>query len=96
MSGTAAQRTPKFTVTEHKYTIRVACEGTGEVTVTPQSTGETVPCDGKARRVHVATDETVASVAVAVTGAARWTVAIVLTEDFTTKGPVTAPTYLPA
>jgi hypothetical protein len=98
MSGTAAAHTPQFRVTEHKYTIQVVCVGGGQVTVTPQSTGEAVPCDGEARRVHVATDQKVASVAVTVSGHARWTVAVVLTQDFRTKTtkPVVAPTYVAA
>lgn len=83
MSGTTAGRTPEFGVPDHRYTIRVACDGPGTLTVTPETTGQTVTCDGTPRRVHVATDLTRASVAIGVAGTARWTVAVVISPDFT-------------
>jgi hypothetical protein len=98
MSGTGAAKTPAFTVSEKKFTIRVACKGHGSVTVKTGDLGEAVPCDGTPRRVHVGTDRKTATVTITPSrgGSLRWTVAVVLTEDFKTVGPVTAPTWIAA
>jgi hypothetical protein len=89
MSGSKAGRTPNFPVTQQKFTVRAACTGKGTVLIKVHGGSMSVPCDGNARRVHVGTDQKVASVTVTPSDTARWTIAVVLTDDFSTVAPTT-------
>ena len=86
-SGSGKATTPWFSVTERKYTIRVACIGDGELVLFPGDEMLDVPCDGVSRRVHVATDEKRTRVPIKGSKSQRWTVSVVISDDFATVSP---------
>jgi hypothetical protein len=86
-SGSGKATTPWFAVPEKKYTIRIACIGGGELILFPGDEMLDVPCDGVSRRVHVATDEKRTRVPIAGSQSQRWTVSVVISDDFATVSP---------
>jgi hypothetical protein len=87
VSGSGNATTAWFEVSDQKFTIRVACIDKGTIVLSPGEQKLDVPCDGVTRRVHVATDEKRARVSIAGSTSQRWTVAVVISEDFATVSP---------
>jgi hypothetical protein len=94
MSGTGSAKTEPFEVDREKYTIRIACLGDGPIDVSPGEEKMAVPCDGTMRRVHVATDAKRERVSVTASKSQRWSLAVVVTDDFQEVSP--ASTLIPA
>jgi hypothetical protein len=94
MSGTGSARTDQFEVDQEKYTIRVACIGDEPIDVSPGEEKMAVPCDGTTRRVHVATDAKREHVSVTASKSQRWSLAVVVTDDFQEVRPES--TLIPA
>ena len=76
MHGTTAAVTPQFDIPRKKYSVVVACMGSGTITV-DNVKSKPKPCDGRTRRAHVYTDAKTAVVPITPHGAIRWSVAVV-------------------
>lgn len=91
-SGAGSMRTDQFEVSQERYTIRIACVGNEPIEVSPGEEKMKVPCDGTMRRVHVATDAKREYVTVTASKSQRWSLAIVVTDDFKEAVPESTST----
>jgi hypothetical protein len=87
MSGAGPGKTPTFQVKREKYTVRVACHGGKTVKISDKGGSVDVPCDDSTRRVHVATPAKRVSVSIAAAKSQKWSVSVVVTDDFSTVSP---------
>ena len=94
MSGVGPGRTPAFEVEREKYTVRVACHGGKTVRVSGERGSVKVPCDDATRRVHVATPTKRVSVSIAASPTQKWSVSVVVTDDFSTVSPTPTSAFV--
>lgn len=90
MSGSGSAKTVRFPIKFEKFTAKIACLDEGSIAVSSEGQAIEVPCDGNPRRIHVATDSPKGQVAISADGTQKWSIAVVVTDDFATVGPTAA------
>ncbi|GGJ92271.1 hypothetical protein GCM10010123_22610 [Pilimelia anulata] len=93
--GTAAVDTPRFTVAEMKYTLYVACTGSGKLSVDNLDT-KAFPCDGVVDRHRVTTEDKTHVVTIRPRGSVRWSVAVGDGDDFDVVTPAPSDEEVPS
>jgi hypothetical protein len=86
LHGTGSRDTPKFSIPRMKYSVYLACTGSGTLRVGDRET-KPAPCDGRTRRAHTISAAKSATVSIASDGSVRWSVAVVDTDDFKFSTP---------